>query len=487
MDRPGLGPAMVASEIGSMLIPGGAATRGTRAAAEAADVPDAGPGVRAADNAATNAAGIAQRGSAIESNLDDLGDNISTGAMPEASGPPIPKDVVNAPSTPQIPESPGTPRLPDSPAPHVPDPPKTAAPEPAPVDRSSPAPHSSAPVDRSPEPHTPTPAATPAHAPLDTAPDPRVPAGVNGPSPSHQSAPAPSSSPVPTGAAPPASHAPEAPPSAPAHETRATVADSQSLPGGDTPHEAASVGDNSRDHSPSDAGATSHDATGKPDDQLSQPDATHHSNNADHADHDRSFEDEFRDMRPWDQERVERATTPGQLEHDLRESGCPPEIAASAADNPYAGMSAHDLLERHWNPEEHTWRWPPENGFKDGVWSVTDRIPEEVRVDRIGVVSDRAGDFMGAEGDLYPSRSLAPGTSGDYNVFEGTNKPLPAAWQVRYGEVGEAFDQPGGGTQWVVVDEYGETVLIHTLVENGYLRPVSGPVFDIWKKAEGEP
>jgi hypothetical protein len=92
---------------------------------------------------------------------------------------------------------------------------------------------------------------------------------------------------------------------------------------------------------------------------------------------------------------------------------------------------------------------------------------------------------MGVEGDSYPSRALAPGTSGDYNVFEGTNKPLRAGWEVRYGEVGEVFDQPGGGTQWVVVDEFGETVLIKTLIEDGYLKPVSGPFFDMWKNSAG--
>ena len=37
------------------------------------------------------------------------------------------------------------------------------------------------------------------------------------------------------------------------------------------------------------------------------------------------------------------------------------------------------------------------------------------------------------------------------------------------GEVADAFGQPGGGTQWVVVDNNGEIVLIHDLIEDGYL------------------
>jgi hypothetical protein len=72
---------------------------------------------------------------------------------------------------------------------------------------------------------------------------------------------------------------------------------------------------------------------------------------------------------------------------------------------------------------------------------------------------------MGSVGDSYPERSLAPGTSGDYS-----GKRLPEGWQLRYGKVTEAFGQPGGGTQWIVVDNKGSIVLIDTLIKRGYLR-----------------
>jgi hypothetical protein len=191
---------------------------------------------------------------------------------------------------------------------------------------------------------------------------------------------------------------------------------------------------------------------------------------------------ELADMRPWDRERVDRAITPGRLFHDLIESGCPEAIAASAIRSPYAGMTAHELLENFWDADKHTWKWPPHDGFKDGVWSVTDRIPMDIRLDRIGLVTERTGDFMGVEGDSYPSRGLAPGTSGDYNVFRGTGATLPPGWEVRYGEVADVFDQPGGGTQWVVVDEYGKTVLIDTLIEEELIVPVSGPYYENWMR-----
>jgi hypothetical protein len=107
-------------------------------------------------------------------------------------------------------------------------------------------------------------------------------------------------------------------------------------------------------------------------------------------------------------------------------------------------MTRPELVEKYWDFEEHTWKWPPEDGFKDNKYDVTDRIPDGQRLDRIGVVSDRTGNFMATEGDSYPARAMAPGSSGDYNVFEGTGKQLPAGWEVRVGEVGEAFDLPGG-------------------------------------------
>lgn len=134
-------------------------------------------------------------------------------------------------------------------------------------------------------------------------------------------------------------------------------------------------------------------------------------------------------------------------------------------------MSTQDILDNFWNHAEGTWKWPPENGFADGKWETARSIPKNMWLDRIGEVSNQRGDFMGAVGDSYPERGLAPGSSGDYNRFQGTGKELPADWEVRYGNVAEAFGQPGGGIQWVVYDTKNKiTVLIDTLLEDGYLR-----------------
>ena len=176
------------------------------------------------------------------------------------------------------------------------------------------------------------------------------------------------------------------------------------------------------------------------------------------------------DLPPWRQAQLGLAESPEQLVRDLIEHGCPPDIAETALHGPYSGMSAQDILNRFWDPVKGTWDWPKANGFADGTWETTHSIPKEAWVDRIGEVSDQRGDFMGSVGDSYPQRSLAPGSSGDYNVFQGTGKQLPEGWELRYGKVGEAFGWPGGGTQWVVVDENGNIVLIDTLIRRGYLR-----------------
>lgn len=175
------------------------------------------------------------------------------------------------------------------------------------------------------------------------------------------------------------------------------------------------------------------------------------------------------DLPTWRQAVLALAESPQQLVDDLLKHECPREIAESALQSPYAGMTAQDILNQFWDPIQGTWKWPEFNGFADGKWATSRSIPKEVWLDRIGEVSDQRGDFMGQVGDSYPERSLAPGSSGDYNRFHGTGVELPDGWEVRYGKVADAFGQPGGGTQWVVIDGDGQTVFIQYLIDEGYL------------------
>jgi hypothetical protein len=175
------------------------------------------------------------------------------------------------------------------------------------------------------------------------------------------------------------------------------------------------------------------------------------------------------DLKPWHRAQLALAESPEQLVNDLVKHRCPRELAESALHSPYEGMTPQGLLDRFWNHAEGTWDWPKANGFADGKWETVHSIPKSASLDRIGEVSDQRGDFMGTTGDSYPQRSLAPGSSGDYHVFHGTGRELPPGWEVRYGTVGEAFGQPGGGTQWVVVDDKNRIVLIQRLIDDGYL------------------
>lgn len=170
------------------------------------------------------------------------------------------------------------------------------------------------------------------------------------------------------------------------------------------------------------------------------------------------------------QQALDRAADNSALRQDLINHGVPQDIANSAQHNPYAGMTHQDIIGDHYTPRGGP-NWPPHDGFANGKWETLDRIPENVHLDRIGEVSGSRGDFMATQGDPYPSRALAPGSSGDYHTFQGTGKPLRSDWELRWGQVEPAFGQPGGGTQWVVVDkETGDHILVDTLIRDGYLR-----------------
>lgn len=178
------------------------------------------------------------------------------------------------------------------------------------------------------------------------------------------------------------------------------------------------------------------------------------------------------------QRQMELALSAEMLQHDLLNGGCPSQVAASARHSPYEGLTRQELIERYCNPDGSV-RWPPNDGFAGGRFEVADRVPAGQPLDRIGEVSAARGDFMGSAGDSYPSRALAPGSSGQYHRLEGAGKPFSRpTWELRYGKVAEAFDQPGGGRQWVVVDTskvidgVPHKVLVDQLIKEGYVRVI---------------
>jgi hypothetical protein len=57
-------------------------------------------------------------------------------------------------------------------------------------------------------------------------------------------------------------------------------------------------------------------------------------------------------------------------------------------------------------------------------------------------------------------------------LFEGTGAPVPPDkdWVVLHGPAKEAFGQPGGGEQWIVIDrESSEPVPVLELLRKGMI------------------
>ncbi|OBF04706.1 NAD(+)--arginine ADP-ribosyltransferase [Mycobacterium sp. ACS4054] len=409
------------------------------------------------------------------------------GRLPEGVKPPSePPRTEPPPAGPKPPEG-SQPAPPGKPEPGRPAPPASGKPAPAPAD--GPLPHSPTeskpPVgEKHPAGEAPKPIAAPpeaagkpgASAPAEQAPLPHPKPAE--PAPAHVP-PSPGGAPVPSAGLPSPPEAPHlpTPPSAPMGGAPAEA----SLPLEDAPHAGEPGARPPEPQLPHDGAPPGDggDAPHPPSDGPPEPAAGDKSPGS-HLPHDGTPPDDdadehrlevpsVADLKPWHQAQLALAESPERLVKDLLEHGCPPEIAESAAQSPYEGMTAQEILERYWDPARRTWDWPKVDGFADRRYEIARSIPKETWLDRIGEVSGDRGDYMAAEGDPYPDRGLAPGSSGDYNRFHGTGKELPEGWQVRHGKVGDAFGQPGGGTQWVVVDKNGKTVLIKWLLENGYL------------------
>ncbi len=75
------------------------------------------------------------------------------------------------------------------------------------------------------------------------------------------------------------------------------------------------------------------------------------------------------------------------------------------------------------------------------------QFPPGTAFDRFGKPDGR---FLGADGDMFPARSLPPANSAEPFYRYVIDQPLPPNMAVLTGEIAEAFAAPGGGTQFVV-------------------------------------
>ena len=163
---------------------------------------------------------------------------------------------------------------------------------------------------------------------------------------------------------------------------------------------------------------------------------------------------------------------PGAEADRLMEGHVPPKVLDGY--DPLAGRTPEQFAREFTTPGpkgEPRWDWEhqaPHNGFA-GIPEESNHIPGGTRLDRIG---PNGGAFMSPEGTPLLERGTPPGLAGQYHLFEGTGVPVPPDedWVVLHGPAKEAFGQPGGGEQWVVVErESGEPVSVIELKRKGMI------------------
>ena len=82
------------------------------------------------------------------------------------------------------------------------------------------------------------------------------------------------------------------------------------------------------------------------------------------------------------------------------------------------------------------------------MFELISQFPPAAQLDRFG---SEAGRFLGANGDLFPNRSLPP-ASAAYPYFRYIpNEPLPPDLKIVTGEIAEWFGVDGGGTQFQII------------------------------------
>ncbi|KAA1244120.1 DUF4237 domain-containing protein [Mycobacterium simiae] len=127
---------------------------------------------------------------------------------------------------------------------------------------------------------------------------------------------------------------------------------------------------------------------------------------------------------------------------------------------------------------ETWWDWDgqaPNNGFL-GEPLETNHFPSELRLDRLG---SNAGGYLSPEGTPLAQRATPPGLATQYHVFEGTGRPIPLGkdnWVVQHGPAKEVFGQPGGGEQWIVLDQSTRRpVPVEELIKARLLKEIDRP------------
>ncbi|MEU3475244.1 MULTISPECIES: TNT domain-containing protein [Rhodococcus] len=98
--------------------------------------------------------------------------------------------------------------------------------------------------------------------------------------------------------------------------------------------------------------------------------------------------------------------------------------------------------------------YPKHYGFdcdtvtKRPIYERLSQFPAGAAFDRFGSPN---GYFLGADHDMFPTRSVPPESAAEEYYRYIVGQPLPANLAVLMGEIEEAFAAPGGGTQYMVI------------------------------------
>jgi Tuberculosis necrotizing toxin len=134
------------------------------------------------------------------------------------------------------------------------------------------------------------------------------------------------------------------------------------------------------------------------------------------------------------------------------------------------------------NTQPASWRYPPDLGFAhSGGWS-NGRVLRFRMTLRAGTLTDRFGSpfgtFLAPAGTSYGARALPPDSLNtrandpthlcNYHLYRVTRP-----FDVEAGPIAPAFQQPGGGLQYLLVDTYvpqaPTSLNVQWLLENNYL------------------
>ncbi|MEB3030384.1 TNT domain-containing protein [[Mycobacterium] nativiensis] len=90
----------------------------------------------------------------------------------------------------------------------------------------------------------------------------------------------------------------------------------------------------------------------------------------------------------------------------------------------------------------------------------------------LGRFGSEYGGYMAPKGTPFAELSLPPESATKPYLRYIVNDPtaLPPGWHIEQSQTAAWFHQPGGGTQFRIIDEFGETGSLEQLIRSGFLR-----------------